>query len=193
MREEIRKIKEEPMKRLLIPVVVLLLLLLTGGPAVAQSSLDAVKALMKLEGRIETGLNYKEYSLSLADAKVETTLFLESREARQQQALADQLRKIIDHYDTARQIWKMKVTKIEDFGTAFGHLISLQKGPEGDLGRLLLQKYPQANKSVEKGGALTMGAYGSRGANEILVDHMISIIWKEAAKELKEAIHMVLK
>ncbi|MBP8980991.1 MAG: hypothetical protein KBG09_07105 [Syntrophobacterales bacterium] len=181
------------MKRLLVPVVALMLFFATSMPAAAQTSLEAVKALMKLEGRIETGLNFKEYSLSLADAKVETTLFLESREAKQRPELADQVRKILDHYDTARQIWKLKVTKIEDFGTAFGHLISLQKGEEGDLGRLLLKKYPQANKPADKGGALTMGAYGSRGANEILVDHMISIIWKEASQDLKEAIRMVVK
>jgi len=144
-------------------------------------------------GKDRDGAQFQGVLLSLADAKVETTLFLESREAKQRPELADQVRKILDHYDTARQIWKLKVTKIEDFGTAFGHLISLQKGSEGDLGRLLLKKYPQANKPADKGGALTMGAYGSRGANEILVDHMISIIWKEASQELKEAIRMVVK
>ncbi|MCX7635468.1 MAG: hypothetical protein N2Z74_06955 [Syntrophales bacterium] len=160
--------------------------------AFGQTALEAVKALKKLEGRVEVGLNYKEYAYSLADAKVETTMYLESTAARQQAALADQIRKVLDHYETARRVWQIKVTKTEDFGTAFGHLMSLREGEEGALARQLLEKYPQANKSAEKGGALTMGAFGSRGINEILVDNLINIIWKEAAKDLQVAVRMVV-
>ena len=180
------------MKKVMIPWFVLSFLFL-AGTAYGQTALDTIRALKKLEARIDIGLNYKEYALNLADAKVEATLFLESSAARQNKALAEVIRKVIDHYETARAVWQLKVTKMEDFGTAFGHLMSLQNGEEGALGRRLLQRYPQANKSVEKGGALTLGAYGSRGVNEILVDNMISIIWKDAAKDLKEAVGMVVR
>jgi hypothetical protein len=163
------------------------------GTAYGQTALDTVRALKKLEARIDIGLNYKEYALNLADAKVEASLFLESSVAKQNKALANLIQKILSHYETARVVWNLKVTKTEDFGTAFGHLMSLQDGEEGDLGRNLLQQYPQANKSAEKSGALTMGTYGSKGINEILVDNMISIIWKEAAKDQKEVVRMVVR
>lgn len=180
------------MKKKIIPCLVLLFTFLTGI-AYGQTALDSIRALKKLEARIDIGLNYKEYAFNLADAKVEASLFLESSAAKQNKALADQIQKVLSHYETARVIWHLKVTKTEDFGTAFGHLMSLQHGEEGALSRTLLQQYPRANKSVEKGGALTMGAYGSRGVNEVLVDNMISIIWKEASKDLREAVKMVVR
>ncbi len=166
---------------------------LLACPVYGQTALDTVRALKKLEARIDIGLNYKEYALNLADAKVEASLFLETTAARQNKAQADMIQKVLNHYEMARLVWHMKVTKTEDFGTAFGHLMSVSHGEEGALSRRLLQLYPQANKSAEKGGVLTMGAYGSRGINEILVDNMISIIWKEAAKDLKEAVRTVVR
>jgi hypothetical protein len=163
------------------------------GTAYGQTALDTVRALKKLEARIGIGLNYKEYALNLADAKSEASLFLESSAAKQNKALTHLIQKILSHYETVRVIWNLKMTKTEDFGTVFGYLMSLQDGEEGDLGRNLLQQYPQANKSAEKGGALTMGAYGSKGTNEILVDNMINIIWQEAARDQKEVVKMVVR
>ncbi|HOK05796.1 MAG TPA: hypothetical protein PK836_00350 [Syntrophales bacterium] len=179
------------MKRITLTLACCLVLL--GGTAWAQTALEAVKALKKLEGRVAVGLNYKEYAFSLADAKVETTMYLESSAARQNPALADRIRKIVDHYENARIIWNIKVQKMEDFGTAFGHLMSMKKNDkEGALGLRMLELYPQANRSAEKGGALTMGAFGSRGENEILVDNLINIIWKQAAEDLREAVRTVV-
>lgn len=180
------------MKKTIFTTIFGTAILLLAIPAWAQTALEAIKALKKLEGRVEVGLNYREYAFSLADAKVETTMFLESNAARQQNVLAAQIRKIVDHYETARRVWQIKVTKTEDFGTAFGHLMSLQEGEEGTLARQLLERYPQANKSAEKGGALTMGSFGSRGRNEVLVDNLISIIWKEAALDLQAVVRMVV-
>ena len=181
------------MKRNTILLSVLFLTLI-ASTVHGQSAIDAViNALKRLEARIGIGLAYKGYALNVADAKVETSMFLESSAARQNKALAEQIQRVLNYYETARLVWYLKVSKVEDFGTAFGYLMSLQEGGKGALGRRLLQQYPQANKSVEKGGALTMGSYGSRGVNEILVDHMISIIWKEASRELKAAVHMVVR
>jgi len=182
------------MKKKIIPGIVLIYIcFFLTGLAYGQTALDTIRALKKLEARIDIGLNYKEYAFNFADARVEASLFLESSAAKQNRALTDQIHKVLSHYEMARVVWQLKVTKMEDFGTAFGHLMTLQYGEEGALSRTLLQQYPQANKSVEKGGALTMGAYGSRGVNEILVDNMISIIWKEAAKDLKDAVRMVVR
>ena len=180
------------MRKTIVLWTILVSVLMTAT-AYGQTALDALRALKKLEARIEIGLNYKEYALYLADAKVDTTFFLESSAARQNRALSEKINRILDHYEMARLVWNLKVTKTEDFGTAFGHLMSMQSGEEGALSRRLLKMYSQANKSVDKGGVLTMGSYGSRGTNEILVDKMIGIIWKEASKELKEAIRMVVR
>ncbi|MCX7815941.1 MAG: hypothetical protein N2317_00315 [Syntrophales bacterium] len=178
------------MKKLVL--LIILVASIIPIPSYGQTAIEAIKALKKLEGRVAIGLNYKEYALALADAKVDVELYLETTSAKSNPKLVDQLKKIVDHYENARKIWFIKTLKTEDFGTAFGHLLSLQNGPEGTLGRQLLNLYPEANRSVEKGGALTMGAFGSKGSNEILVDNLINIIWKRASEDLQHVVEMVV-
>jgi hypothetical protein len=173
-------------------ILLLLLLLLFIAPAVyAQSARDAVKSLKRIEARVDMGINYNEYLLAVADARVEVQMYLESHEAKQKAALTANINKVLEHYETAREIWKMKVSKTEDIGTVFGHLICLKNDPEGAFGRRLLKQYPQADKPVDHGGALTTRAIKKNGCDEVLVDNLIHIIWQEASKDLQQATKML--
>ncbi|MCX5858211.1 MAG: hypothetical protein NTZ57_09985 [Deltaproteobacteria bacterium] len=118
-------------------------------------------------------------------------MYLESHEAKQKAALTDIIKKILEHYETAREVWKVKVSRTEDIGTVFGHLICLKDDPEGALGRRLLKQYPQADKPVDHGGALTTRAFKKNGCDEVLVDNLIHIIWQEASKDLQRATKML--
>lgn len=173
-------------------IFVLLLLSLFIVPAAsAQSARDTVKSLKRIEARVDMGINYNEYILAVADARVEVQMYLESHEAKQKAALTAMIKKILNHYETAREVWKIKVSKTEDIGTVFGHLICLRDDPEGALGRRLLKQYPQADKPVDHGGALNTRAYKKNGCDEVLVDNLINIIWQEASKDLKQATRML--
>jgi|WetSurMetagenome_2_1015567.scaffolds.fasta_scaffold166068_1 hypothetical protein len=179
------------MKKIILLSVSLLLLLFTAPAADAQSARDAVKQLKRIEARVDMGINYNEYVLAVADARVEVQMYLESHEAKQKAALTDMIKKILEHYETAREVWKVKVSRTEDIGTVFGHLICLKDDPEGALGRRLLKQYPQADKPVDHGGALTTRAFKKNGCDEVLVDNLIHIIWQEASKDLQRATKML--
>jgi hypothetical protein len=174
-----------------IIVAVLLLSFMAVPAAYGQSARDVVKALKRIEARADMGISYSEYVLSVADARVEVQMYLESPEARQKAVLTNLIKQILEHYETAREVWKNKVSRTQDLGTVFGHLICLNDDPEGVLGRRLLSKYPQANKTVDHGGALTKRAYKKERCEEVLVDNLIYIIWQEASKDLLQATRML--
>jgi hypothetical protein len=179
------------MKKIILLSVSLLLLFFTAPAADAQSARDAVKQLKRIEARVDMGINYNEYVLAVADARVEVQMYLESHEAQQKAALTAIIKKILEHYETSREVWKIKVSKTQDLGTVFGHLICLRDDPEGALGRRLLKQYPQADKPVDHGGALTTRAFKKNGCDEVLVDNLIHIIWQEASRDLQQATKML--
>jgi hypothetical protein len=174
-----------------IIVVSFLILLFIVPAAHGQSARDAVKALKRIEARADMGISYNEYVLAVADARVEVQMYLESHEAKQKAELTDRIKKILGHYETAREVWKNKVSRTQDLGTVFGHLICLNDEPDGVLGRRLLKEYPQADKPVDHGGALTKRAYKKDRCQEVLVDNLILIIWQEASKDLLQATRML--
>jgi hypothetical protein len=118
-------------------------------------------------------------------------MYLESHEAKQKAALTGLIKKILDHYETAREVWKNKVSRTQDIGTVFGHVICLNDDPEGALGRRLLKQYPLAEKPVDQGGALAKRIYKKDRCEEVLVDNLIYIIWQEASKDLLQATRML--
>jgi hypothetical protein len=174
-----------------IIVVSFLMLLFIVPAAYGQSARDAVKSLKRIEARADMGISYSEYVLAVADARVEVQMYLESNEAKQKAELTELTKKILGHYETVREVWKNKVSRTQDLGTVFGHLICLNDEPEGALGRRLLKQYPQAEKPVDQGGALTKRSYKKERCEEILVDNLIYIIWQEASKDLLKATRML--
>jgi len=175
-------------KAVLFSVVCLILM---SGMAYAQSAKEAIKSLKRIEARADMGINYNEYVLAVADARVEVEMFLESAEAKQKQSLTNMIKKILEHYERVREVWKLKVSKVEDLGTIFGHLICLRDDPEGAFGRRLLKQYPEANRPVDSKGALIVRSNKMEGCDEILVDNLIYIIWKEASRDLQQATRML--
>jgi hypothetical protein len=169
----------------------LLISLFIVPAAYAQSARDTVKALKRIEARADMGISYSEYVLAVADARVEVQMYLESHEAKQKAELTSLIKRILWHYETAREIWKNKVSRTQDLGTVFGHLICLNNDPEGVLGRRLLKQYPQADKPVDQGGALAQRAYKKDECEEVHVDNLIHIIWQEASKDLLRANKML--
>ena len=175
-------------KAVLFSVVCLILM---SGMAYAQSAKEAIKSLKRIEARADMGINYNEYVLAVADARVEVEMFLESAEAKQKQSLTNMIKKILEHYERVREVWKLKVSKVEDLGTVFGHLICLRDDPEGAFGRRLLKQYPEANRTLDNKGALIVRSNKMERCDEILVDNLIHFIRKEASRDLQQATRML--
>ncbi len=96
-----------------IMLVLLAMVMLFGMPHFiqAQSAKDAVRALQKLQARVEVGVIYRDYLPALGDAKFEVNLFLKSPEAKNKIELADAISTAMEYYETAGEIWKSSIQK----------------------------------------------------------------------------------
>lgn len=93
------------MKNMMV-VMLPMVILFYGNACLAQSAKDAVRALQKLQARVEAGISYRDYAPALGDALFEVKLFLASPEAKTKPALASAVSKTMEHYLIARQIWE---------------------------------------------------------------------------------------
>ena len=80
---------------LLLFTIMLWTITIIPSIAFGQSAKDAIRALKKLEARVEAGISYKDYAPALGDAKFEVNLFLESPEAKEMPRLSEAVKKTI--------------------------------------------------------------------------------------------------
>lgn len=71
------------MKKHFIFVIVVSLFTFFSATAFAESTKEAIRALKKLEAKIEVGISYNDYSSALGGANFEVRMFLESPEAKE--------------------------------------------------------------------------------------------------------------
>jgi hypothetical protein len=74
-----------------------------------QSAKEAIRALKKLEARVQVGISYRDYAPALGDAQFEVNLFLESPEAKSKSELSQSIKKAMELYLQANTIWGEKV------------------------------------------------------------------------------------
>lgn len=127
----------------------LLVILLTVGcnltPAVPQQAKDAVIALKKIEARIQAGINYPDYVVSVGEAMFSVNMFADSPDSKKHQELNEAIGKAMADYQLAGDIWKLTFEK------------ALQSRDPGVYGALrltdskaqdILSKMPSLNKPV---------------------------------------------
>lgn len=151
------------MKRIILALV---LLALSSG-ACAETGKDAVKALMKIQARCQTGVTYRDYTPLVGDAKLEINLYEKSGETKNSEMLVS-LKRAMEHYQMASSVWSTK------FGKYGRDKIEVNN----KLASFYFGVYPGANKNRSEGGALIdSGRY---------MDVMAAVkyIWGEADKEL---------
>lgn len=155
------------MKKLFITVMVIGLTF-TTITAFAQSAKEAIMALKKLEARCQTGISYRDYSSALGEAKFPVNVFQESKEASKNIKLAESISRAMGHYETAGKFW--------------GYKFSVWKYYINSDELEILEKYPDATKDVESGGARM--TFTSVKGPRMVVDFLLPIVWREASKEL---------
>ena len=92
------------MKNMMV-VILSVVILFYGNVCLAQSAKDAVRALQRLQARVEAGISYRDYAPALGDALFEVKLFLRSPEAKTKPALAAAISKAMEYYQTAGEMW----------------------------------------------------------------------------------------
>ena len=158
---------------LLLFTIMLWTITIIPSIAFGQSAKDAIRALKKLEARVEAGISYKDYAPALGDAKFEVNLFLESPEAKEMPRLSEAVKKTMGHYLTANTVWQYKF-----IGNGVTH--SLPKASALEIAKA----YPATRRYI------TSSRY-AQSDGKLDIDTAISAIWKEASEELKKATNLL--
>lgn len=159
------------MKRfLMLFIVILSTITIIPSIAFGQSAKDAIRALKKLEARVEAGISYKDYAPALGDAKFEVNLFLESPEAKEKPRLSEAVAKTMGHYLIANSVWQCKFT-----GAGVNDWLNKNSS------LTILKAYPGTRRFVQSDGTLYP------------IDSIMPIIWKEASVELTKATNLLAK
>lgn len=195
----------------LVTLAVTLFVLMIITSAFAQSTKDAVRSLKKLEAHLETGTSLRDYSQALGDAKFEVNLFLESKEAKNNSKLTELIQKIMEEYEDAKFVFKEKSSgpyrRVDSIPDIYDRSISRMssesgkdrirekknaKEKENQYYRSLLSKYPEANRPIEDGGALTRNK-SDIGKDDRTLDlsKLFPLILNQASKDLKQATKML--
>jgi hypothetical protein len=163
------------MKKWFIEAILMSFLVALPSLVFAQSAKETVRALKKLETKVQAGTSLRDYLSALGDALFEVNLFLESPEAKARAALSTSIKKAMDHYKTAGDIWRYKLEAISVYGIK-GEFI-FYEDQDKELGESLLRKYPSLMKTKEF----------LFEKNALHIDKVIDIIWTEAVTESKRA------
>jgi hypothetical protein len=144
----------------------------------AQSAKEAVKALQKLQAKVETGISFQDYFRALGDTKFEVDLFLRSvrPESTNEQLLklAGQIQSAHLDYQSAGSIWDLQITGVSAgvFPSQGIRIKSIEnyKWSYPELG--YLKRYPLHSDCV-------------------FIEDVLRVIWKHAIKNTEEAITII--
>jgi len=145
---------------------------------IPESAKNAVKALKKLEARCQAGISYRDYSPALGEAKFETNMFLQSKDAEDFKELRSSISKAVGHYEYANVIWQYKFLLNKD-------LFEL----DSDFSKSFLKAYPEANKQDSEGGVITTSKYDNK--EWVFFSLVISHVFSAGSKELANAFAML--
>ena len=140
----------------------------------AQLAKDAIMALKKLDARTDVGISYEQYSPALGEAKFTVNVYLESKEARNNQELKDAIVTAMRCFDDAKDYWEFEIKS------------------DGIIGMWpdTLKRYPEAEKPIRNGGAsVNRWPFGRR----LQVKALLPIVWRHASIELDRATEILKK
>jgi hypothetical protein len=81
------------------------LIILFGNVCFAQSAKEAVRALQKLQAKLEAGMTYLDYVSALENTWFEVKSFLEGPEANKEPKLTSEINQSMDNYRFAKEYW----------------------------------------------------------------------------------------
>jgi len=150
--------------------ITLIILLGLSELVLAQTAEDTMKSLKNIEARIETGVSYQDYPQLVANANREMNIFLGSNEAKKNPQFAKSIKKAMDYYLTANEIWDIKFNCMDDFVL---EAIAINN----NCGRMIKKLYPNSKAEILPGN---LGPV-------YVISNVLRSIFNDASKELKKA------
>lgn len=126
----------------------------------AQPLNDPIRALKKMEAKVEVGISYRDYLSLLGETKFEIKQFEENNDSNKFSAVRRSVREAFYAYEIAGVIWEQKINLAQEFVPA-----------DDDFGITLLRSCP-----------------GQSGRKGIAMTACMSELWSKAAKETEGAV-----
>lgn len=143
----------------------------------AETVKDAYKSLKKVEAKTQTGVNIRDYSTAISDAKLELNMFIDSTKNKNT-PLVQSLKKAMEHYENAASMWRIDIT---------------QRTTEVSQVTWIYDAYPQASKVATSQNNYDGGVIVVLDHKIVYTHGVLSIIWAEASKELQRAATLLSK
>jgi hypothetical protein len=162
-------------------LILVFICLLFPTVAFSQSAIEAIRALKKIEAKTQVGVNLRDYTQAVGDAKFEVNLFLESPDAKENPELSESVKRIIDHYSLAVEVWgKKQIITTRTTGSFLkDYLVE-----DEEIAKKIFVLYPETKRKVFKPEYMRP---------IILISDILRIIWETASEDLKKAMAEINK
>jgi hypothetical protein len=169
-----------------ILMLAMVLGLLVSNICYAQSAKEAIRALQKLQTRVEVGISYRDYAPALGDTKFEVNLFLKSPEAKDKKELALKIERCLTDHQLASSVWNLYFTKLRQ-----GLVMRDSRGAiiEARDIQNLTTTFPELIDVIQNRSIQT--SFFSKKSGYIWLSDVLSVIWKDAGKSLGEATNLL--
>ena len=166
------------MKKILLLLLDVVMFFSLSNLCFAQSAKDAVRALQKLQARVQTGISYQDYGRALGDARFEVNLFLNTPEAKEAEALAVLIERIMIRYQMAGEVWRIYFVQLQEGRTVMDVI-------ETSNIRHLSIVFPEFDELVKESKIRTeRGVY-------LRIQVVLQMIWTDADRGLNKAIAFI--
>jgi hypothetical protein len=191
--------RRHKMKRIIFVLSVLFLIILSySGISIGKLSNDTYLALKKLEAKTQVGISYKDYKVFLGDTKFAVNVFLEGKGARVNPQFSEHIKRAMEFYEKAGEIWDIKMKTIKNPDKYDGIFSDTEPG------RLIKTIYPKAKEKIYH-DEITLPNIDSMKSNPrntkwetfkfqtptYYITEVINEIWKDASRELKKASYLL--
>lgn len=163
-------------------VILAILLMVMSTVCYAETALDAIKALRRLDVLAANGTSYKDYSYFLGDAKIEVDIYLKGDEAKRNKKLSATIIECMGLYEYAGSLFSiMENTK------GFINIGTDASPADKKIASEYFSRFPEDKKDVAAGGVVVT----NQQAVKFKIKIAINKIFKRASDKYSEAMGML--
>jgi hypothetical protein len=190
-----------------LPVILVLVLSLgISAKALGQSEMDAIQSLKRIEARAKVGASYDDYIKELTTTKSRVNLFMQSPKAKNELKLTEAMKRAMEYYEFGKLVWERAKKRKESDQELYQKKYNSTWNPikkrkarkeyfedlqEEDRLRLMGKSIYYLDKTKDSDILQSISArYLNKfiiTKEEIYIDELLPIIWRQASNEVKNA------
>jgi hypothetical protein len=140
---------------------------------------EFIKALISIEARISSGMNFQDYSREVADLNVYSRALVEALEQRRLENQANAVKSVYERYQLAKELWGACASS-RDCPNNLVYIVNDLGKNAGQLALKVIALYPNMKAHVDEGGALANLSGSKDNFTVAHVTTLLNAIWLDA-------------